>query len=289
MRSPILRHVDANGIPLAYWDWPGEGRPVVLLHGIGLHGRTWDQTVRELPASMRVLAFDLRGHGHSPGGPPPQDGHVWWSDLGDDVAEAMRSLALPPALGVGHSMGGHAMVFAAARAPELFDALLLLDPTIGDPQRAARPPAERTEPHPVARRRAVWDSPEQMVDRFRTRSPFDAWDPAVLRDYCYYGLISDDARYRLACDPAFEAMVWGSMSPRIHEAIAQIRQPVRVVRAREARSGDAPGFAATQTWPAVATRFADGRDEALDRGHFFPLESPALAARLIADSGPPGR
>ncbi|MDR1998510.1 MAG: hypothetical protein LBQ06_01010, partial [Frankiaceae bacterium] len=167
--------------------------------------------------------------------------------------------------------------------PELFAALLLLDPTVGDPARAPRPAAERAEPHPVARRRAVWDSPQQMIDRFRSRPPFDAWDPAALRGYCEFGLIPDGQSYRLACAPAFEAMVWGSMSPRIHQAIAAVAQPVRVVRARAARAGDPPGFSPTQTWAPTASRFALGADQPLDRGHFFPLESPALAAGLIAD------
>lgn len=284
MREPILRRVDVDGRALAFWEWPGVGPPVVLLHGIGLHGRTWDAIVGGLPSSTHVLAVDLRGHGRSAPGARPQDGHVWWSALGEDVAAAMRGLGLPPALGVGHSMGGHALVFAAAAAPECFASLLLLDPTIGDPERASRPPAPRAEPHPVARRRALWDSPEQMIERFRTRAPFDSWDPESLRDYCVYGLIPDGDQCRLACAPEFEAMVWGSASPRIYEAIAQIRQPVRVVRARAARPDDGPGFSPTQSWPAVASRFAAGRDEPLDRGHFFPLESPALAAQLIIEA-----
>lgn len=284
MRKPSLGYVDIDGIELAYWDWPGDGIPVVLAHGIGLHGRVWDTVIDALPPATHVIAFDLRGHGRSQSGPAPDDGHVWWSDLGIDVAEALRRLDVSPALGVGHSMGGHAMVFAAQHAPERFGAVLLMDPTIGDPQRPSRPPAPRMEPHPVSRRRAIWDSPEQMIERFRTRAPFDAWDPSVLRDYCVYGLIDEGAQYRLACAPAFEAMVWGSASPRIHEAIASIRQPVRIVRAREARSGDGDGFSPTQTWPGTATLFAEAIDQPLDRGHFFPAESPGLAAELIAST-----
>lgn len=283
MREPVLTQVDVDGRLLACWDWPGDGPPIVLLHGIGLHGRTWDQVVRALPASARVLAFDLRGHGRSPAGPPPADGHVWWSDLGEDVAQALRRLDLAPAIGVGHSMGGHALVFAAAAAPQRFSSLLLLDPTIGDPERAARPPAPRAEPHPVARRRDSWESAGAMFDRFRARPPFADWDEAVLRDYCVHGLVEDGDHLRLACAPAFEAMVWGSMSPRIHDAVARIDQPVRVVRARAARDGDDPGFSPTQAWAPIAGRFRAGRDLPLDRGHFFPLESPALAAQLIVE------
>jgi pimeloyl-ACP methyl ester carboxylesterase len=260
----------------------------VLVHGIGLHGRTWDPVVAELPHATHVIAVDLRGHGRSAQPPLPEPGgHVRWSDCGEDVAELVAALDLPAALGVGHSMGGHAMVFAAEHRPEAFGSLLLLDPTIGSPDRAARPQPARAEPHPVSRRRNEWSSPQAMIERLAVRAPFASWDPAALRAYCEFGLIpaaDGSDGYVLACPPVLESMVWGGGSTRIYDAIAHVRAPVRIVRAQPSSADDAPDFQPSQTWPGAPERFAAARDQLLPgRGHFFPLESPALTAQLIVD------
>jgi pimeloyl-ACP methyl ester carboxylesterase len=285
-REPIERHVEVDGLDLVAWEWPPEGNPdgppVILVHGIGLHGRTWDRVIRELPATTWVIALDLSGHGASENPALPEGGQLWWDDYGREIAEVAGALDLPPALGVAHSMAGHSMIFAAEAAPERFTSLLLLDPTVSDPERAVIPEPPRTEPRPVARRRNEWTSPDEMFVRFAPRSPFDAWDRDVLHDYCTYGLERNGDGYVLACPPLLEAMVWGGMSPRVYDAIRALDLPVHIARAEPASEGDPPAFTPSQTWPGVYEHFSNATDELIEgRGHFFALETPALGAALI--------
>ena len=44
---------------------PDDGRPVVALHGVTGHALRWRVLAEQLP-ELRLVAVDLRGHGHSP-------------------------------------------------------------------------------------------------------------------------------------------------------------------------------------------------------------------------------
>lgn len=177
------------------------------------------------------------------------------------------------------------MIFAAEAAPERFGALLLLDPTVAHPDIAGVAEPVPDDPKPVARRRNEWTSPGEMFERLVTRSPFDAWDEGVLRDYCTYGLVPAEGGHVLACPPLLESMIWGGIHPRLYEAIRTIDVPVHIARAEPRTDDDPPGWTPSQTWPGVHEHFAKATDELLaGRGHFFALETPSLGARLIREA-----
>ena len=80
----------------------GNGQPpVVFVHGFGCAHTDWDLQIAHLSPRLQTIAVDLRGHGASPG----TAAECSTERYGDDVAEVMRALALPPAILVGHSMG----------------------------------------------------------------------------------------------------------------------------------------------------------------------------------------
>lgn len=80
----------------------GDGRPVVLVHGITESRRTWDPLVAPLlAAGYRVIALDLRGHGAS-SKVPPYDLATMAGDLGAVLAAEQ----VDDALLIGHSLGG---------------------------------------------------------------------------------------------------------------------------------------------------------------------------------------
>jgi len=80
----------------------GEGRPVVLLHGVTLQWWVWSALIALLRSRYRVVAWDMRGHGESRAG---SDG-VSLEATASDLALLLRELDLDDALLVGHSMGG---------------------------------------------------------------------------------------------------------------------------------------------------------------------------------------
>lgn len=102
----------------------GSGQPVVLLHGIGRTGHTW-QHVTELFAGKpyRLSAFDLLGFGASP---KPD----WPAYDIDDHARAViagidKMRLSQPAILVGHSMGCLVAVRVARLRPDLVRHLVL--------------------------------------------------------------------------------------------------------------------------------------------------------------------
>jgi pimeloyl-ACP methyl ester carboxylesterase len=272
--------VGAQG--LVVWEWPGEGAPLLLVHATGFHGRCWDAVARRLPG-RRILALDQASHGASAPKPPPYEA----AQFGEDLAGVVRAMSLRKVVGVGHSMGGHAMVVAAAREPEAFAGLLLLDPVIVDPALAAGQIATLSAAeHPVGRRRSRWSSVEQMFEAFSQREPYARWDREVLRDYCHFGLRpAQDGSFELACAPHLEVEVYVGIHMRsIFSDIPAVRVPVDVVRARDRRPEDAPlDFSPSPTWSVLASLFPHGRDEQLaGQTHFFPMEAPAWTADRIA-------
>ena len=278
--DPIRHRFPVDGLDLVAWEWPGSGDPILLVHATGFHSRCWDAVVEALPGK-RVLALDLPSHGRSARRIPPYD----WRRFGADVRESLAALGLQRVLGVGHSMGGHALLLAAAAAPRDFRALMLLDPVIIEPESARRMRVPRAAEHPIGRRRAHWESSEAMFTAFRSRAPYAAWEPRVLRDYCDYGLEPDPGGgFRLACPPLLEAEVYASVSmEHIMEAIETVRIPVDVIRARSRVPADSPfDFGPSATWEQLAEELPHGHDEQLaESSHFFPMERPRWLAQRI--------
>lgn len=277
-RVPVESRLAVNGVEIALWEWPGEEPPIFFCHATGFHARCWDQVIAHIPG-RHCLAIDARGHGHSSKPAPPYA----WRDFGRDIGAIASELGLSGALGVGHSMGGHAVALAAALRPETFSGLLLIDPVIWPLERYLGPWHQAQF---VAKRRNHWQSSQEMLERFENRPPFDAWDRGVLRDYCEYGLIRSGDGFELACPPRIEAAIYeNSPAPEsnIYSEIATIQIPVLVVRAGKPTNAENM-MSASPTAPHLASRFARGRDLCLpEHSHFIPMESPALTARLVED------
>lgn len=51
--------------PALFWHREGQGENLVLIHGWGMNGAVWQQTVEKLSAHFTVHVVDLPGYGHS--------------------------------------------------------------------------------------------------------------------------------------------------------------------------------------------------------------------------------
>jgi 3-oxoadipate enol-lactonase len=108
------------------FDRQGSGRTaVVLLHGVGGGRSIWSDavsgTARAIAeAGFTAIALDLPGYGDSLLQPP-----LSTASMAGEVAQVIRSLALGPAMLLGHSMGGMVALELAATEPGLVRALVL--------------------------------------------------------------------------------------------------------------------------------------------------------------------
>lgn len=93
---------NSGSIDLHYEDH-GTGKPVVLIHGWPLSGRSWEKQVPVLlAAGYRVITYDRRGFGESS---KPTSGYDY-DTFAEDLYKLVRKLDLRDAALVGFSMGG---------------------------------------------------------------------------------------------------------------------------------------------------------------------------------------
>lgn len=142
MDDPAVdRDITVHGLRLAYREYTGEGRPLVLLHGVASNARIWLPVVPLLAPRFRVLAVDQRGHGQSD---KPSSGYDF-ATVVEDVRQFIETLELKRPVVAGHSWGGNVALELAARHPEHVAGLVLVDG--GFMEMSARPGMtwERTE------------------------------------------------------------------------------------------------------------------------------------------------
>ena len=117
------RFFDAGGVRIRYVE-RGAGAPIVLVHGFtGTVERTWINTgiLPELAREHRVIALDLRGHGHSG---KPHDPAAYEA-IGTDVIALLDHLQIARAHAVGYSLGGIIVIKLLTTHPERFASAVL--------------------------------------------------------------------------------------------------------------------------------------------------------------------
>lgn len=203
-----------NGVRLGYDVQGHGGASVVLVHGSWDARHVWNRIVPLLAGSLRVVAFDRRGHGESTC--PPGQGSV--HDDVADLAGLIEALDLAPAWVVANSFGASIALRLAAERPGLLRGIAAHEPPLfalmaddpaaaphlapllgriesvaeriasGDPAGGAETFIDRVALGPGAwarippdSRRAIVANAPTFLDEVRDPEQF-AFDPAPLRD-----------------------------------------------------------------------------------------------------------
>jgi 3-oxoadipate enol-lactonase/4-carboxymuconolactone decarboxylase len=117
----LATHVAVDGPP---------GAPVLLLlHSLGTNLHVWDAQAEALERGLRVVRFDLRGHGLSEAGTGP----VTIEELADDALAVLDAVGVATAHVGGVSIGGMIAQAMAARAPARVTSLILCDTALAIP------------------------------------------------------------------------------------------------------------------------------------------------------------
>lgn len=106
-----------------HWQEDGDpgGAPVVFANSLGTDLRVWDALLPLLPPGLRIIRYDLRGHGLT----DAPEGEYYMGDLVGDVAGLIDQLRLGPVIFVGLSIGGVIAQGLAAERPDLVRAAVL--------------------------------------------------------------------------------------------------------------------------------------------------------------------
>src|SRR5947208_15918750 len=109
---PFEHHViQVPDVRIHYAELDVPGRPMLLLHGIGMDWRVWQAVSRRLRPHFHLYLLDLRGHGSSA---KPESGYTL-AHYAADVEDVIDTLGLRDVVLVGSSLGG--MVAAVVEAP----------------------------------------------------------------------------------------------------------------------------------------------------------------------------
>ncbi len=157
-RPPLLRiHNVTTGKLRISTLTMGEGRDVVLLHGLGAAKSSFFDTAAALSRDgYRVHALDLPGFGASSKPTLAQYGPTFFAKA---VLGVMDELGIEHAHFVGNSMGGRAAIEVALTHPERVDGLALLCPAVAFVKRGLHPvvrflrPEFAALPHSLGRAR----------------------------------------------------------------------------------------------------------------------------------------
>lgn len=272
-----MRHVPTpDDLSLAVHHLGDGARPTLLCHATGFHGAVWEPMAESLGSGFDRHAIDFRAHGatHLPAAAP-----LSWDRFAVDVLAAVDGLGLRAGeiLGVGHSMGGAALLLAEQARPGTFAGLWVYEPIT--PPRAFAPSMEGGNrlAEGAARRRATFASHAEALENYASKPPLDVLHPEALAAYVRHGFAAgEDGAVHLACRPLDESRIYrGGAAHDAHDHLGEVHCPVVVACGR-----NEPGpvlFA-----PSVAGALPHGRLERFDQlGHFGPLEDPAGCAAAV--------
>jgi pimeloyl-ACP methyl ester carboxylesterase len=282
--EPAQGHVDVPGGRLHFLDWGGDGPPAHFLHGNGLCAGTYAPFLRLLAPDLHVTASDIRGHGESAFERMPRIRH--WKVFAEDLALLVTRALNGPVVGMGHSLGAVATTMAAAMHPELFPALVLVDPVFFEPLRLWRVAALRMlglRGHsPLAvqarRRRRVFKGKAELMRVFAARpGAFKSWAPEFIDAYLECGFLERDAQTAvLRCDPELEAQIFESVPVDVWGYIKRLRCPVLALRGAQSEVfTEGAALRLKRLVPTCTLVTLPGC------GHFPVMERPGECARVI--------
>ena len=101
----------------------GEGRPLIILHGLFGMSDNWLTHARNYAdLGFEVHTLDQRNHGQS-----PHSEAFSYQLMADDLLEYMQDHKIAKACILGHSMGGKVAMLFACQHPEMVEKLIVVD------------------------------------------------------------------------------------------------------------------------------------------------------------------
>lgn len=221
---------------------------------------------------------------HRPLWKPPSDPSSLksWHVFGEDLIQLAEGLD-QPLISVGHSMGSAAILIAAAKRPELFKSIVLIEPVLvprrflfalrlfGRFAKNKIPLVKKT-----LTRVDCWSDRQEAFDHFRPKHVFKDISDEVMWDYIQHGIYqSEDGTFRLAYSKEWEARCYTTVHS-LWNLLPLITVPVLAIRGQ---SSDTIFPAAWAKWQSMLPHHEFIEIE--DAGHLVPFEKPGLLVEEI--------
>ena len=258
-----------NGIEL-YYETHGEGKPLVLISGLGYSSWQWHKMVPLLAEKFQVITFDNRGVGQSdkPAGPYTA------GMLAQDMVGLLDALKFEKAIIAGHSMGGFVAQAVALDFPQRVEKLILCSTNFGGPNHVPVTPEAM---------KVLTDFSSDALTRFKNGlavSTAPGWaekNPAMIEEWIQWRVANpiEPVHYQAQMAIGLSLM---PEAAAFENKLSRLSVPTLILFG--AHDKVVPPANADLLSKKIA-----GSTVVIfpDAGHFFPIEIAEAASRVITD------
>lgn len=264
---------------IPFQNFGGDGEILHFAHANGFHPLTYQQMLNPLTEHFQVIAIQHRPFWQKE--PTAADD---WKQIADDLIRFLEEQEIKNIVGVGHSLGAVATMFAAIKRPDLFRKIVLIEPVFL-PEILINifylvPVSWRKYLNPLIRktlkRRAVWENKEAVFSSYRSKKLFANLSDEVLWDYLHSGLSKQaNGKVTLTYSKEWEAHFFG-LAPKIWQPLKTLKTPTLGIRGEYS---DTLRTKPWKKWQRLQPNHAFLEIE--NTGHLLPLEQPKLVAKNI--------
>ena len=279
------QRINLNGKNAKYYNIknPTASQTAHFYGGNGFALGVYEPLLSDLAQHLNITALTMRGEWYD----KPTADKMTREEDADVLIEFLQKTQDKPIIGIGHSQGATATTMAAAKRPDLFSALYLLEPVTFTNQQGklyslvprmvkmTREPFKSTQV-----KQADWDSVDAYYQFLRRHKAYKRITDEHLLTYAKNSLeAGQSAELTLRFSPKQElANYFGTpliMKP-LQQLIADNKVPVQLIIGK-------PSMFISQQVRQMWDTFVPSEQMTVlnDYGHLLPLEAPELCAKLI--------
>ena len=279
------QRINLNGKNAKYYNIknPTASQTAHFYGGNGFALGVYEPLLSDLAQHLNITALTMRGEWYD----KPTADKMTREEDADVLIEFLQKTQDKPIIGIGHSQGATATTIAAAKRPDLFSALYLLEPVTFTNQQGklyslvprmvkmTREPFKSTQV-----KQADWPSVDAYYQFLRRHKAYKRITDEHLLTYAKNSLeAGEQAELTLRFSPKQElANYCGTpliMNP-LQQLIADNKVPVQLIIGK-------PSMFISQQVRQIWDTFVPSEQMTVlnDYGHLLPLEAPELCAKLI--------
>ncbi len=279
------QRIKLNGKNAKYYNIknPTASQTAHFYGGNGFALGVYEPLLSDLAQHLNITALTMRGEWYD----KPTADKMTREEDADVLIEFLQKTQDKPVIGIGHSQGATATTIAAAKRPDLFSALYLLEPVTYTNQQGklyslvprvvkmTREPFKSTQV-----KQADWHSVDAYYQFLRRHTAYKRISDEHLLTYAKNSLeAGQSAELTLRFSPKQElANYFGTpliMKP-LQQLIADNKVPVQLIIGK-------PSMFISQQVRQMWDKFVPNEQMTVlnDYGHLLPLEAPELCAKLI--------
>jgi pimeloyl-ACP methyl ester carboxylesterase len=264
----------------AFLHLPSSGEPVYFSHANGFPAGVYGQFLHTLNKKFDVTALQSRATHEDAGDPEHADWHIFADDLIRHIETQGK-----PVIAIGHSLGASSTILAAIKRPDLFKALVLIEPAMLSLPLSL---AFKLLPKKIINdsklvqgtlnKRDTWSTREEYLSYIKKFKGYQKFNDQGFSDFAENALRDSNGILSLAYPKAWEAHNY-TLAPYLMKELGKLDKldiPTVAIR------GKPNLFFSNKLWVKWRSKQAAAmflEDEKFS--HLFPLEGPEECTALI--------